>query len=104
MLYLEKLAAESLITPEVREQFINEYLDEANIRGRATKKAIRQLLMAIEDNQELVEKQWLVFKRQNCQTSLLKKRFDRFGRILLPICNRSNAKPLLHTGSICYNR
>ncbi|HEL1624507.1 TPA: arginine deiminase [Streptococcus suis] len=56
VLYLEKLVAESLVTPEIREQFIDEYLEEANIRGRATKKAIRKLLMSIEDNQELVEK------------------------------------------------
>ncbi len=38
VLYLEKLAAESLVTPEIREQFIDEYLEEANIRGRATKR------------------------------------------------------------------
>jgi len=56
VLYLEKLAAESLTTPEIREQFIEEYLDEANIRGRQTKNAIREILRGIEDNQELVEK------------------------------------------------
>ena len=56
VLYLEKLAAESLTSPEIREAFIDEYLAEANIRGRATKKAIRKLLMAIEDNQEMIEK------------------------------------------------
>ena len=56
------MAAESLTTPEIREQFIEEYLDEANIRGRQTKNAIREILRGIEDNQELVEKQWLVFK------------------------------------------
>src|SRR3712207_2548443 len=56
VLYLETLAAESLVTPEIREAFIDEYLSEANIRGRATKKAIRELLMSIEDNQELIEK------------------------------------------------
>ena len=44
VLYLEKLAAESLTTPEIREQFIEEYLDEANIRGRQTKNAIREIL------------------------------------------------------------
>jgi len=32
VLYLEKLAAESLTTPEIREQFIEEYLDEEKIR------------------------------------------------------------------------
>ncbi|WP_185696518.1 arginine deiminase [Streptococcus minor] len=56
VLYLEKLAAESLTTPEIREAFVDEYLSEANIRGRATKKAIRKLLLGIEDNQEMIEK------------------------------------------------
>lgn len=56
VLYLEKLVAESLTSTEIREQFIDEYLEEANIRGRATKKAIRKLLLAIEDAQEMVEK------------------------------------------------
>ena len=56
VLYLEQLAAESLTSPEIRDQFIEEYLEEANIRGRQTKIAIRELLHSIEDNQELVEK------------------------------------------------
>ena len=56
VLYLEQLAAESLTSPEIRDQFIEEYLEEANIRGRQTKVAIRELLHSIEDNQELVEK------------------------------------------------
>ena len=37
VLYLEQLAAESLTSPEIRDQFIEEYLEEANIRGRQTK-------------------------------------------------------------------
>lgn len=56
VLYLEDLAAESLTTPEIRAQFIEEYLEEANIRGRRMKGAIRELLHSIEDNKELVEK------------------------------------------------
>lgn len=56
VLYLEDLAAESLVTPEIRENFINEYIEEANIRGRATKKAIRELLLSIENNRELIDK------------------------------------------------
>ena len=55
VLYLEKLAAESLTTPEIREQFIEEYLDEANIRGRQTKNAIREILRGIEDNKGLTD-------------------------------------------------
>lgn len=56
VLYLEKLAVESLINEEVRTAFIDEYIAEANIRGRATKEAIRNMLMSIEDNQELIDK------------------------------------------------
>lgn len=56
VLYLEQLAAESLTSPKIRDQFIEEYLDEANIRDRQTKVAIRELLHGIKDNQELVEK------------------------------------------------
>lgn len=56
VLYLEQLAAESLVDDDVRQAFIEEYLDEANIRGRATKKAVRNLLLAIEDPKELINK------------------------------------------------
>ncbi|MBS4751152.1 arginine deiminase [Granulicatella sp. zg-ZJ] len=56
VVYLEDLAAQSLTTPEIREQFIDEYLNEANIRGAKTKEAIRELLLNIEDNKTLVEK------------------------------------------------
>lgn len=74
VLYLEQLAAESLTSPEIRDQFIEEYLEEANIRGRQTKVAIRELLHSIEDNQELVEKQWQGFKKLNFQKFLKKQK------------------------------
>ena len=74
VLYLEQLAAESLTSPEIRDQFIEEYLEEANIRGRQTKIAIRELLHSIEDNQELVEKQWKGFKKLNFQKFLKKQK------------------------------
>ena len=56
VLYLEQLAAESLTSPEIRDQFIEEYLNEANIRGRQTKNAIRKLLHDIDDNLKLIQK------------------------------------------------
>ena len=56
VLYLEQLAAESLTSPEIRDQFIEEYLNEANIRGRQTKNAIRKLLHDIDDNLELIQR------------------------------------------------
>ncbi|BAL70174.1 putative arginine deiminase [Streptococcus mutans LJ23] len=56
VLYLETLAAESLTSSKIREQFIDEYITEANIRGRITKEAIREFLLSIKENQELIEK------------------------------------------------
>ena len=56
VLYLEQLATESLTSPEIRDQFIEEYLNEANIRGRQTKNAIRKLLHDIDDNLKLIQK------------------------------------------------
>ena len=63
VLYLEKLTAESLISPEIRNEFIEEYLDEANIRGAQTKVAIRDILHGIEDNLGLVEKTMAGFQK-----------------------------------------
>ncbi|GAD46776.1 arginine deiminase [Streptococcus anginosus T5] len=63
VLYLEKLTAESLTSPEIRNEFIEEYLDEANIRGAQTKVAIRDILHGIEDNLELVEKTMAGFQK-----------------------------------------
>ncbi|KXT77182.1 Arginine deiminase [Streptococcus sp. DD10] len=63
VLYLEKLVAESFTSPEIRQEFIEEYLNEANIRGRETKKAIRKYLNEIEDDQELVEKTMAGFQK-----------------------------------------
>ena len=56
VLYLEDLVAESLISAEVREEFIDEYLSEADIISDNTKDLIKEKLMAIEDNRELVDK------------------------------------------------
>ncbi|MBP2623306.1 arginine deiminase [Streptococcus oricebi] len=63
VLYVEKLAAESLTSPEIRQEFIEEWLEEAGIRGRETKKAVRAALEAIEDNQELIEKTMAGFQK-----------------------------------------
>ncbi|MCO8294158.1 arginine deiminase [Tetragenococcus halophilus] len=56
VVYLEDLAAESLISEEVRIQFIDQYLDEAGIRSHAVREKVREMLIAIEDNRELIDK------------------------------------------------
>ena len=40
MVYLEDLAAEALINEEVRRQFIDQFLEEANIRDESAKEKL----------------------------------------------------------------
>ena len=56
-----------MTTPEIREQFIEEYLDEAKHSWTPNKNAIREILHGIEDNQELVEKTMAGFQKLSFQ-------------------------------------
>ena len=62
MVYLEDLAAEALINEEVRRQFIDQFLEEANIRSESAKEKVRELMLEIDDNEELIQKRLLAFK------------------------------------------
>ena len=64
VLYLEDLAAEALINEEVRLQFIDQYLEEANIRSSSAKQKVKELLVAIEDNNELIQKTMAGIQKQ----------------------------------------
>ena len=61
VVYLEDLAAEALINEEVRRQFIDQFLEEANIRESAKEK-VRELMLEIDDNEELIQKRLRAFK------------------------------------------
>lgn len=54
VVYLADLAAESLISPEVRERFIAKFLDEADLQEENLKNAVRAYLEPME-NRALVE-------------------------------------------------
>lgn len=56
VLYLEDLAAESLAEASVKEQFITEYLNEADIKEERTKGLILAHLMSIPNDRELIDK------------------------------------------------
>lgn len=55
VLYLEDLAAESLTSDGLKQQFLAEYLDEAQIQGADTRKEISDYLYAIKDNREFID-------------------------------------------------
>lgn len=57
VLYLEKLVAEVLDTvPEAREEFLDQYIAEAGIKGQEMPKVVREKLNSITDNLEFVQK------------------------------------------------
>ena len=62
VVYLEDLAAEALINEEVRRQFIDQFLEEANIRSESAKEKVRELMLEIDDNEELIQKRLQAFK------------------------------------------
>ena len=65
MVYLEDLAAEALINEEVRRQFIDQFLEEANIRSESAKEKVRELMLEIDDNEELIQKAIAGIQKQN---------------------------------------
>src|SRR5574344_1469172 len=55
--YLEDLMAETLDSnPDIRDKFINQFIDEAGIKTKKYKNLTRALLKGIEDNKKLVLK------------------------------------------------
>jgi arginine deiminase len=64
VLYLEDLAAEALVDEAVKAQFIDQYLEEANIRSVSAKRKVKELLLAIEDRKELIQKAMAGIQKQ----------------------------------------
>ncbi len=56
VLYLEDLAAEALLNDEIKEKFVDQYLDEANIKSKTAKTKTKELLLALPTNRELIDK------------------------------------------------
>lgn len=57
VVYLEDLMAETLdVNPNIRDKFINQFIDEAGIKTRKYKNLTRQLLKGIKSNKKLVLK------------------------------------------------
>ncbi|MGO3732390.1 MAG: arginine deiminase [Vagococcus sp.] len=56
VLYLEDLAAEALINEDVKLQFVDQYLEEANIKSKSAKAKAKEVLLALPTNRELIDK------------------------------------------------
>lgn len=65
VLYLEDLAAESLTSQEIKEQFLTEYLDEANISGTGIKEEIRAYFLSLDSNRELIDQSMAGLKKND---------------------------------------
>ena len=56
VLYLENLAAESLTDAKVKDDFLNEYIAEANIEGENKKAVVKEFLLNIDNDYDMVIK------------------------------------------------
>ncbi|MDY2987308.1 MAG: arginine deiminase [Peptoniphilus sp.] len=56
VLYLEELAAEAITSDDVKEEFIDEFISEANIEGKTKRILVKNLLTSFENNLEMVLK------------------------------------------------
>ena len=57
VLYLEKLVAEVFdLNPDARQEFLDQYIAEAGIKGKDMPKVVREKLDSIKDNLEFVQK------------------------------------------------
>ena len=56
VVYLHKLATTAIADPEIRTQFIYQFIVEAGIKHKQLKETVYDFLNAIEDNEELIQK------------------------------------------------
>lgn len=56
VLYLEELAAEALTSDEIKNEFVDEFIEEANIESATMKRMVKELLMGIDTNYNMVVK------------------------------------------------
>lgn len=56
VVYLEDLAAESLINEKIREEFITDFLNEADVKEGETKKIVHEMLASSKSNSDLINK------------------------------------------------
>ena len=56
VLYLEDLAAEAIKKPEIRTQFIEQFINESDVYSEKHKESLRELLNNIKDNKQLILK------------------------------------------------
>ena len=56
VVYLHELAAEVIADPEVKEQFLNQFLDEADIKSEEVRKNVYDYLKSFKSNEELIRK------------------------------------------------
>ena len=56
VLYLERLAAEALTDDIIKDDFINEFISEANIIGEKKKQIIKELLLGYDENIDMIDK------------------------------------------------
>lgn len=69
VVYLDELAAEAISDPQVKEQFINQFIKEAGVNCSKTAQQVHDYLNAIEDNKALIQKTMAGIRREEIPAS-----------------------------------
>ena len=56
VVYLEDLASEAISEPHIKEQFINQFIEEAGIKNSAVIQRVKEFLNSFPDNKEMIRK------------------------------------------------
>ena len=99
VLYLEDLAAESLTSPEIKQQFLKDYLAETTIQSSEIIKEVTDYFMSCDNDRELIDKTMAGLAKNELELpntqSLAGTVDDQY-----PF-DRSNAKFVFYTRSLC---
>ncbi|WP_425448102.1 arginine deiminase [Dethiothermospora halolimnae] len=79
VLYLEELAAEAIADKEVREKFIEQFLDEGNVTGQGTREAVKKYFEKM-DNKELVDTMMAGVRKNDLENYTAKNLADMVSR------------------------
>lgn len=69
VVYLDELAAEAINDPKVKEEFLNQFIKEADVTCPKTAQQVYDYLNAIEDNKALIQKTMAGIRREEIPAS-----------------------------------
>lgn len=88
VLYLEVLAAEAIATSdEVKQQFINEFIDEAGVESERLKEALIEYFNSFSDNKAMVDKMMAGVRKEELKDYHRESLYDQVNNVYPFVCD-----------------